>query len=131
MASSFFRISGSPISPAWMMWSDPRRARSASGRSKPWVSEMTPMFMAAGRFTNTSSRSCRCRFEQRIGLGAGYVGQLEAKVARIGGIGHAGFKIDDPGADQLLNLSVKILHAFGCADEHGIEHGFSLALPFF
>src|SRR5450756_2396077 len=37
------KIRGSPISPAWMMSSTPLRAWSAWGRSKPWVSEMTPM----------------------------------------------------------------------------------------
>src|SRR5659263_216319 len=36
-------ILGPPISPAWMMSSAPLRAWTAWGRSKPWVSEMTPM----------------------------------------------------------------------------------------
>ena len=37
------RIFGSPMSPAWMMSSTPSRAWTAWGRSKPWVSEMTPI----------------------------------------------------------------------------------------
>src|ERR1700742_2129071 len=36
------RISGSPTSPACRIWSTPRMASSASGRSSPWVSEITP-----------------------------------------------------------------------------------------
>ena len=35
--------SGRPISPAWMMCATPARHCSASGRSTPWVSEMTPI----------------------------------------------------------------------------------------
>src|ERR1051325_10454962 len=41
-APSSSRISGLPISPAWMMCSAPRRNSSASGRSRPCVSEMSP-----------------------------------------------------------------------------------------
>src|ERR1035438_9622682 len=43
MSRSLSRISDAPTSPAWMMWSDPRRASTASGRSRPCVSEMTPI----------------------------------------------------------------------------------------
>jgi hypothetical protein len=31
------------MSPAWMMCSTPASAVTASGRSTPWVSEITPM----------------------------------------------------------------------------------------
>src|ERR1700681_2231880 len=40
--ASASRISGAPISPAWRMRSDPRRASTDPGRSRPWASEITP-----------------------------------------------------------------------------------------
>src|SRR5262249_26926909 len=39
---SWSRTAGAPMSPACTMWATPARAASASGRSSPWVSEMTP-----------------------------------------------------------------------------------------
>src|SRR5436190_23049856 len=41
------RIPGSPTSPAWMISAEPSSARSASGRSRPWVSEIRPMVASA------------------------------------------------------------------------------------
>src|SRR5207247_9869012 len=49
------RISGPPISPAWMMWDEFSKARRASGRSRPCVSEITPI-------------SSPLRFALRMGL---------------------------------------------------------------
>src|SRR2546422_10873173 len=46
ISPSLFRISGSPMSPAWMMESTPRSAAIASGRSSPCVSAMTPTLIA-------------------------------------------------------------------------------------
>jgi hypothetical protein len=43
IARSFSRISGPPMSPAWMMCWTPESARTASGRSSPCVSEMRPI----------------------------------------------------------------------------------------
>src|SRR5216684_1003772 len=40
--ASASRILGAPTSPAWRMRSDPRRASTASARSRPCVSEITP-----------------------------------------------------------------------------------------
>ena len=37
------RMLGSPMSPAWRMWSTLARAGRSSGRRRPWVSERTPM----------------------------------------------------------------------------------------
>src|SRR4051812_17879175 len=42
MPSSSLSTSGAPMSPAWMISETPRRAAIASGRTRPWVSEMTP-----------------------------------------------------------------------------------------
>jgi hypothetical protein len=42
-AASASRIAGSPMSPPCTMRSQPRKAASASGRSRPCVSEMRPM----------------------------------------------------------------------------------------
>src|SRR5215469_7522939 len=42
MAARVFKISASPMSPAWTMKSLPCRNAAASGRRSPWVSEMTP-----------------------------------------------------------------------------------------
>src|SRR5271163_154102 len=42
ICASASRISGAPMSPAWRMRWDPRRARIASGRRRPCVSEITP-----------------------------------------------------------------------------------------
>jgi len=43
ISASLSKISGAPMSPAWMMKADPSRAANASGRSRPWVSEITPI----------------------------------------------------------------------------------------
>lgn len=43
----FPMISGVPTSPAWTMSSHPSRALTASGRSSPWVSEISPISKAA------------------------------------------------------------------------------------
>jgi hypothetical protein len=45
------RPGGLPTSPAWMMGSQPASAASASGRSRPWVSEIAPIvrIMASDR----------------------------------------------------------------------------------
>src|SRR3954471_2496600 len=48
--------SGAPMSPAWMMWSDPARCSIASGRRSPCVSEMMPIRIFGN---HSSSRSCR------------------------------------------------------------------------
>src|SRR6266496_420772 len=37
----------------------------------------------------------------------GEVGQFETQVARVRRVSHSGFKINCPGADQLLDLAVK------------------------
>src|SRR5436190_4423026 len=46
MALRRWRISGPPMSPAWMMCADPASAARASGRSRPWVSEIRPIGLA-------------------------------------------------------------------------------------
>jgi hypothetical protein len=49
IAASATSTSGAQMSPAWMMCWAPCKAASASGRSRPWVSEMTPMSIVAAR----------------------------------------------------------------------------------
>src|SRR4051794_35302067 len=46
MALRRWRFSGPPMSPAWMMCADPASAARASGRSRPWVSEIRPIGLA-------------------------------------------------------------------------------------
>src|SRR5208283_2201766 len=58
ITASCSRISGAPTSPAWMMCRDPRNAVRASGRRRPWVSEMTPMMMGV---LGLSVSTCRLR----------------------------------------------------------------------
>src|SRR6516225_6427408 len=48
-APSLASTSGLPTSPAWMMGSQPARAASACGRSRPWVSEIAPMVRIIAR----------------------------------------------------------------------------------
>src|SRR5258705_8210382 len=59
------------------------------------------------------------------------IGEFEAEVAGVGGVGEAGFKIDGAGADQLFNFAVEILHAFGIAVTHGVEKRLAFALALF
>ena len=53
ISASLGTMSGLPMSPAWMMCSTPSSAYNASGRSRPWVSEITPISIVA---SNTGSR---------------------------------------------------------------------------
>ena len=46
-ARNWSSTSGLPMSPAWTITSDPRNAATASGRSRPCVSEMTPTMVSA------------------------------------------------------------------------------------
>src|SRR5215831_14261865 len=54
MSPSRSSTSGLPTSPAWTMRCDPRRAATASGRRRPWVSEITPTLMGHGRSRDLS-----------------------------------------------------------------------------
>src|SRR5262245_22634462 len=68
----------SPMSPAWTMWSAPRRNASASGRSRLWVSERTPTRItpaASGKVTavdhegrsHDEGRLVRAKPQDRLG----------------------------------------------------------------
>src|SRR5579859_3269673 len=59
------------------------------------------------------------------------VGQFQAQVAGVGGVGHAGLKFDSAGADQLFDFAIEVLHAFGCSYAHGVEQSLAVALAFF
>ena len=59
ISASAASTSGAPMSPAWMMCWAPCNAASASGRSRPWVSEMTPMSIVAARGASPSRRRLR------------------------------------------------------------------------
>src|SRR6516164_3594120 len=65
------RIAGSPMSPAWIMCSEPRSASRASGRTRPWVSEMTPMVDTAILFAKGARD--RHSLDQHNGMGDGSV----------------------------------------------------------
>src|SRR5581483_4869986 len=52
-------ISGLPMSPAWTMYFEPLRARTASGRSTPCVSEITPITMAPLLRRHDGDNQCR------------------------------------------------------------------------
>src|SRR5579884_253585 len=58
-------ISGRPMSPAWMMWWTPARRCSASGRSSPWVSEMTPALSTRRAFLVVDRHLLHHKPEQR------------------------------------------------------------------
>jgi hypothetical protein len=80
--------------------------------------------MAPGLFQFNLSRG-RCFLWRRE------IGQFQAQIAGIGGIGQSGFQIDDALANQSLDLAIEVLHSFRAANAHGIEQGFALALtPF-
>src|SRR5688572_24000360 len=49
MAPSSVRMPGGPTSPPCRMWSTSRKASKTSGRSRPWVSEITPRRMETWR----------------------------------------------------------------------------------
>src|SRR6266571_1931130 len=59
------------------------------------------------------------------------IGHFEAQVSGVGGIAQTGVKLDDAGADELLDFAIEMLHAFGRAVAHGIEQRLAFALAFF
>ncbi len=56
------------------------------------------------------------------------IGELEAEIALVGGIGQADFDADDPGANHLLNLVIEVLHPFRLAVAHSVKERFSFGL---
>ena len=59
------------------------------------------------------------------------VREFQAKIAGIGGEGHAGFEIDDAIANKFFDHAVEVLHAVGVAVAHGVEQGLALAFALF
>src|SRR5712692_8531749 len=53
------------------------------------------------------------------------IGELEAEIALVGGVGQADFDADDPGANHLLNLVIEVLHPFRLAVAHSVKERFS------
>src|SRR5579863_5669729 len=75
---------------------------------QPGAAAPTLCWSAIGLF------SCGC------GLGFGEVGENQAQVAGIRGVGQSGVEIHDSGADQLVDFAVEVLHAFGVPILHGL-----------
>src|SRR6185312_12937912 len=51
------------------------------------------------------------------------VRKFQAQVAGIGGVSEPSFEINSPFANQALDFTIKMLHAFGAADAHGVQQG--------
>src|SRR5580704_9748909 len=91
--------SGLPTSPTWMMRSQPRSAATACGRSRPWVSEMTPSSLLMGEILSLRERVDL--FVGRKAAGA-LLGELELPVDQNLEHAPARGRIGDLGAGKLL-----------------------------
>src|SRR5437899_1089162 len=49
------------------------------------------------------------------------IGHFKAQVSGVGGIAQTGVELDDASANELLDFTIEMLHAFGAAIAHGIE----------
>src|SRR5208283_1305815 len=64
-------------------------------------------------------------------LAVNKVGQFEAQVSGVGGVGQASFEFDDVVADKFFDFAVEELHAFGGAVAHSVEKGLAFAFTLF
>src|SRR5262245_48728536 len=85
--------SGAPTSPAWMMRSAPLSAAIASGRSNPWVSEMTPTRISSPGMTSLdlcwhgSDFFSTLRVDQNLGGTRNGIGRPTGTAGLANGIG--------------------------------------------
>src|ERR1700747_3614418 len=49
------------------------------------------------------------------------VGEFQSQVSRVGRVAEAGFEVYHSSANKFFDLSVEVLHAFGCPHAHGIQ----------
>src|SRR5206468_274091 len=85
---------------------------------------------------SSSASSCSLlsrQLEFRIGCFRGLgrcgieVGEFQAQVAGVCGVTQRDIKVYRPSSNELFDLAIEVLHAFGAADTHGIKQGFAIA----
>src|SRR5882762_7649477 len=59
------------------------------------------------------------------------IGHFQAQISSIRRIRQTGFEINDPRANELVNLAIEVLHALGAAIAHGIEKRLAFGFTFF
>jgi len=59
------------------------------------------------------------------------IGEFEAQIAGIGGVGKTGLEANNSGADHFLYFTIEILHAVGAAIAHGVEQRLAFGLALF
>src|SRR5450755_2595713 len=59
------------------------------------------------------------------------IGQLQAQISGVGGVGEGRFKIHLFAANHFFDFAVEVLHAFGVAVAHGVEERLAFGFAFF